>query len=219
MCFSIKITADALSLANRYQVPLAPNVSLRGKTRVQGFEHPQVPVVLPHAIEMRRWGLIPAWVRGREHALEFQNKTLNARVESVFEKASFAEAIRHRRCLVPVQAFYEWKHQGKLRIPYEILPAQDEFLSLAGIWETWISPQTQTAVAGFSILTCAANPLMAQIHNSKLRMPLVIGPQDQDLWLDAKTAPTDLLPLMQAYPDHWLHARCLDAEQSALELI
>lgn len=205
MCFTIKITADALKLENRFGVP-AKNLPEPKRNQVRGFDHPVLPIVLENAIVPCRWGLIPSWVKTREEALEMQNKTLNARSETAMEKASFRQAVLSRRCIVPVDSFFETQHRGKTKVPFEIFPTQDEFLALAGIWETWISPQTQTPVSGFSILTCQANELMAEIHNTKLRMPVVIHPDQIKTWLNPNLSHYKIDQLTQPYPVSWLRA-------------
>lgn len=150
--------------------------------------------------------MIPSWVKTRDEALIHRNKTLNAKSETVFERASFKQAILRRRCIVPVEAFYETQHRGKTKVPFEIRPASDDFFSLAGIWETWISPQTKTPVSGFSILTCEANQLMAEIHNTKLRMPVILGRDSERTWVDPRLTQSQIVELMKPCPVDWLQA-------------
>lgn len=209
MCFTVKITQDALKLENRYGAPLAPNALPTGKAKLSGFEHPRMPVLVGEQFYAMQWGLIPEWVKDRDSALEIRTKTLNARGESAFEKPSFREAVRKRRLIVPVESFYEWKHEGKAKAPFEIFPTLEPFLSLAGIWETWISPQTRTPVSTFSILTCDANPLMAEIHNTKRRMPVVVHPDSISEWLRPDLPESRIREFLEPYPDSWLRADCL----------
>lgn len=209
MCFNVKMTADSLKLENRYGVKAQLAFDGAGEGMIKGFDHPSMAVLNSNGLSRARWGLIPAWTADRSAALQIQNQTLNAKVETVFDKPSFSRAIHKGRCIVPVQSFYEWQHQGRHKIPFEILATQDEFLSLAGICETWISPQTQTPVHSFSILTCAANELMSTIHNTKKRMPLIIAPDQIDPWLSPDLSLEQIQQLMQPYPDHWLRAQCL----------
>jgi putative SOS response-associated peptidase YedK len=211
MCFTVKMTADALRLEQRYGVKANPKtVGPAGTGRRNAFEHPYLPMVLQDSIQMGRWGLIPEWVKDREQALEIQNKTLNARAETALNKASFHKALRQRRCIVPVESFFEWEHRGKTKVPYEISSALEEFLSLAGIWEVWTAPESKKPVVTLSLLTCEANPLMAKIHNTKLRMPVVIAPETIPQWLDPTLPEGMIQELLQPYPDAWLRAECLE---------
>jgi putative SOS response-associated peptidase YedK len=171
-----------------------------------GFDHPELPVVVQGALTPMRWGLIPVWVKTREEALEIQNHTLNARGESVFEKPSFKDAIHNRRCVIPVEAFYEWQHVGKEKIPFLIKPSTEPLFSLAGIWEVWKSPQTATPVKTFSILTCVANSLMAEIHNSARRMPVILSLEAACEWIEPGLPVPRIRELAAPCPEEWLVA-------------
>lgn len=126
---------------------------------------------------LMRWGLIPYWAKDASIGL----KTINAMCETAAEKPAFREAIRKRRCLVPADGFYEWQKLGrKEKQPYNIGLADDSLFAFAGLWERWRDPAGQ-AVNSFTILTTAANPLVAGIH---VRMPVIVKRDDYDLWLD-----------------------------------
>jgi len=172
--------------------------------KLKAFDHPQLWTIAEGRLRPMRWGLIPSWVKDRAQALEIQQQTLNARAETCFSKASFRAAIRERRCIIPVEAFYEWQHQGKERIPYQIEPAKGDFLHLAGLWEVWHSPQTHTPVVTVSILTCAANPTMARIHNTRQRMPVLLDANDIATWLAPQTPAATLEKLLEPSPDDWI---------------
>jgi len=210
MCFSVKATAKASKLAERYGIHQDIDDALRAvQERMNGFDHPELAVVTDGELSLMRWGLIPAWVKTRDDALDIRNHTLNARAETVFDKPSFRDAIRHRRCVVPVDEFYEWRHEGKEKIPYRIMANGEQLLSLAGIWERWCSPHTGTPVNTFSILTCAANPMMAVIHNSKLRMPVVLSIDSVPEWLSPELDEKRIKELASPCPDEWLMAELI----------
>lgn len=151
---------------------------------------------------LMRWGLIPYWAK--DASIGF--KTINAMCETAAEKPAFREAMRKRRCLVPADGFYEWRKLGrKEKQPYNIGMADDSVFAFAGLWERWADP-AGAAVKTFTILTTAANPLLTGIHD---RMPVIVKPEDYDLWLDpGMTDPAgvaDLLKpldarLMKKYP-------------------
>lgn len=147
-----------------------------------------------------RWGLIPGWAKDETIA----RHTFNARGETVAEKPAFRAAFKHRRCLVPVSAFYEWqaipgeKTKQKLRFA----SPDGKPLALAGLWEAWQRPETGEAVETFTIITTAANGLMAPIHD---RIPAILGANDWDPWLDPDTRnPLLLQRLLEPCPNEWL---------------
>lgn len=149
-----------------------------------------------HAAPLR-WGLIPPWARDTTGSA----RMINARSETVHDKPSFCQAIRSRRCIVPASGFYEWMHAGANKEPYYITMKDGSPQSLAGIWETWTAPDN-TIVESFSILTTAANSLMAPIHD---RMPVILHAAEIALWLDrAIDSPQELQRLYQPYPSELL---------------
>jgi putative SOS response-associated peptidase YedK len=120
------------------------------------------------------WGLVPSW--SDDPARGF----INARGESVHRTPSFRDAFRRRRCLVPADGFYEWRKEGRGRIPFHFRPAAGGVIAFAGIWERWARPGSPTRY-GFAILTTAASDDVAAVHD---RMPVVVGPADHAMWLD-----------------------------------
>lgn len=153
-----------------------------------GFSFPLWPVLTaqqPTQLQYFRWGLIPSWVRTLEEAKDLRAHTLNARVETLEAKPSFKYALQNaQRCLVPSTGFYEWHTAHKKKFPYFIHLPQYPLFSMGGLWETWQNPANkQDMWHTFSIITTAANPLMAHIHNTKKRMPLVLYPEQEKAWL------------------------------------
>ena len=125
-----------------------------------------------------RWGLIPAWAKEPS----IGNKMINARAESVAEKPAFRAAFRSRRCIVPASGFYEWQRQGRgPKQPYLIRRKDGEPIGFAGLWEGWRDPASGEAVESCTIITCAPNELVAELHD---RMPVILDPADYDRWLD-----------------------------------
>jgi putative SOS response-associated peptidase YedK len=126
--------------------------------------------------DLLKWGLIPSWSKDSKMG----SHMINARSESVTEKPAFRHAIKYKRCIVPVNGFYEWSHIGKEKHPHFIQMADKSLMALAGIWEHWKSPEG-TDLETFSILTTAANPLVAKLHD---RMPVILPPDAYILWLN-----------------------------------
>jgi len=124
-----------------------------------------------------RWGLVPSWAKDPQ----IGNKMINARAETVAQKPSYKSAFRNRRCLVPVDGFYEWKRTGGYKIPYFIHHRSKKPFSLAGLWETWKDPEG-SPVSTFTIITTDANAALHPIHE---RMPVVIPTEKRVFWLDS----------------------------------
>jgi putative SOS response-associated peptidase YedK len=134
------------------------------------------------AIVRYRWGLIPPWADDPRIA----SRTFNARAETVATSPMFRDAFRKRRCLVPVDGFYEWHRAGKERTPLAILDPGGLPLALAGLWTGRQDPETGEWLRTFTVITTRPNAFMARIHD---RMPVIVAPDRWGLWLDP--APTD----------------------------
>jgi putative SOS response-associated peptidase YedK len=145
-----------------------------------------------------RWGLIPAWAKDPS----IGNRTINARAEGVAEKPAFRAAFRSRRCVVPASGFYEWKREGRgPKRPYLIRRRDGEPIGFAGLWESWHDPTTGEAVESCTIITCAPNGPLAELHD---RMPVILDPADYDRWLDPKAPRPE--ELLRPCPAGWLEA-------------
>ncbi|MFG1463509.1 SOS response-associated peptidase [Xanthobacter sp. DSM 24535] len=141
-------------------------------------------------IGLLRWGLVPSCAADMNGA----SALINARSETVAEKQSFRAAWRKpRRCVIPADGFYEWRRSETGRQPFLIALSSREPMALAGLWEGWRDPGSGEWVRTFTILTCAANTLLAPLHD---RMPVILDPTDIARWLTAP-APFDL---MKPYP-------------------
>jgi len=140
-----------------------------------------------------RWGIVPHWVKD----VSIGSKLINARCETVHEKPSFRQAIRSRRCIVPASGFFEWMSTTSGKVPYYNTMRDGTPFSVAGIWETWKSPDGET-LETCAILTTGANSMMAPIHD---RMPVIPHHGEFDLWLDRSVCdPQSLQRLYQSYP-------------------
>ena len=121
------------------------------------------------SLDLLRWGLIPYWAK--DIKVGFAN--INAKAEGIESKPAFRKAFERRRCLVPVDNFYEWKKTGTGKQPYAIALANQGIMALAGLWENWHSPDGQW-IRTFAIITTPPNELCAELHN---RMPAVLNPE------------------------------------------
>ena len=155
---------------------------------------------------LMRWGFLPSFVKDpKDFPL-----VINARVETVFEKPSFRNAVKRRRCIFIADAFYEWRRdtQGKGKakqpsIPFLIRRVDGNPMAFAGLWETWTGPNGEEQDTA-CILTTDSNGLMAGIHD---RMPVILEPEAFDLWLDNfDTDPQDAAALMKPAAEDVLEA-------------
>lgn len=133
------------------------------------------------ALTAYRWGLVPHWATD----LKAGSRMFNARAETITTSPAFRAAFLRRRCLVPVDSFYEWKRAGTVRQPYRVVRADDRPLALAGLWAGWHDPATDTVRRTFTIVTTAPNAAVADLHD---RMPVVIVEADWDAWLGTDPA-------------------------------
>ncbi len=137
-----------------------------------------------------RWGLVPRWAMSAAGGA----RMFNARSETASTSPAFRDALVRRRCLVPVDGFYEWRRAGGRRQPFLVRQRDGNPLGLAGLWATWRDPATGTATRSFTILTTGPNELIAPLHD---RMPVILDRADWDGWLDTSgAAPEDLLAML-----------------------
>lgn len=120
------------------------------------------------------WGLLPHWSKSAG-----DRRYINARSETVFDKPAFRTPARARRCLVPADGWYEWQKTRTGKVPYFIHLKEEGPFGIAGLWETW--ERGKERIETFGLLTTAANELMRPIHD---RMPVIIRPEQYQLWLD-----------------------------------
>ncbi len=149
-------------------------------------------------INIYRWGLIPFWAKDKKIA----SKMINARIETILEKSAYKKAVEKRRCIIPMDGFYEWKRSGKNKIPFRIITTDQDIFSVAGIWEKWKDPNGEE-IFTFSVITKPPNELMKTIHD---RMPAILLPEQEKLWLDEELTPIDAIQLIIDYPSESMDA-------------
>lgn len=155
---------------------------------LNGFTHGNLQVITmdaPEIITTAKWGLIPDWATHNPEAFRKKSNTLNARSESIFEKASYKDSAKDKRCLILADGFFEPHHENGQAIPYfcyqpsEQYPEGDLFL-FAGLYNE-LGDTTCTA----TILTTAADDFFIEVHNKGKRMPLILDDTLIDDWLDS----------------------------------
>lgn len=125
-----------------------------------------------------RWGLIPSWVKDPARL----STLINARAETAAEKPSFRGSMRHRRCLIPANGFYEWTGKAGAKQPHLIRRPDGGLIAFAGLWESWLGADG-SEIDTMAILTVAANATLTPIHD---RMPAILEPDAFDAWLDVR---------------------------------
>jgi putative SOS response-associated peptidase YedK len=142
---------------------------------------------------MLRWGLIPSWADDPG----LGSCMINARSEPASEKPSFRRAFRERRCLIPADGSYEWQRTDNGKQLYYVRMKNGSPFAFAGLWEIW-RRDDGPEIRSCTILTTEANELVGEVHH---RTPVILAPEDHDLWLASDVQETDpLLPLLAPYP-------------------
>ncbi len=187
MCYYVSNSLTRKEMKDSFGVDYS-GPDYAGSTFTNGFSFPKSPIIVdenPEEAILGDWGLIPPWAKDRK----MQKSTLNARIDTLGDKPSFKHSVTNR-CLVLVNGFYEWKWldiTGKKKEKYYIkLKNKDQPFSLCGIYNIWTDRETGETLTSFSIVTSNANEMMAEIHNTKDRMPLVLSKEAEESWLSAR---------------------------------
>jgi len=208
MCYTTKIDFTREELEKRFGAKFLGSEDYHSGDRVHAFSLPRMPVICSDSSELIRvftWGLIPYWVKDKKNADEIRMKTFNAKSETLAEKPSFRSSYKRRRCLVPVNGFYEWQTMEKLKIPYYITVHNQAILALAGLFDQWKDQESGETVSTFTVITTRANPLMEEIHNIKKRMPVILSPANERKWLDLNADPVEA-GIFEPYPQELMFA-------------
>lgn len=140
-----------------------------------------------------RWGLIPFWAKSPSGG------QINARAESVADKAIFRDSFARRRCLIPADGFYEWQQMERGKLPHYIYLRDGSPMAFAGLWSTWRDQETGERIRSCAIITTNAHPALAAIHG---RMPVMLEPAAWDAWLNrALTDPDQARALLKPMPE------------------
>lgn len=142
---------------------------------------------------LARWGLIPSWAKDERIGA----KLINARADTISEKSSFRNAFYRRRCLVPMNGFFEWEATPSGKQPYYFRLLNSELFAAAGLYEWWKRPDGEW-LQSFTVITGDPNEIVGNIHD---RMPVVIEPEQWKNWLDPQNEnPEALKRLLKPFP-------------------
>lgn len=188
---------------------------------ISGFSHPHILVFTnkyPLKPALYSWGLVPAWVKDEKQAGQIQNKTINAQVETIFEKPSFRKPAMHQRCLIMVDGFYEHYYFHQKAFPIHIINKSASPMVIAGLWDVWKMGDRNPHYS-VSMVTTKANGLLRLIHNSpkirEPRMPLILNRESEKVWLNDFAHRDDVMNVicsemkisLNAYPVAPIHGK------------
>lgn len=208
MCYRATQTSKSYEYADYYSAKLIDEADLNEHIyyHANGFAHPSL-VAIANSKEGGRiatrmqWGLMPSWKKPLPDMLKLSNNTLNAKSETIFDLASFKGSIMTKRCILPVNGFFEYKEVGKDKLPYFIHPKEHPYFNLACIYAHYQNPENKEWITTFSIVTGPANELMADIHNVKKRQPIILSNDQVSAWLDPTISKEEVQFLMEPCDD------------------
>ncbi len=191
MCGRYTIIAKAEEIEKRFHVEVPADYHPHFNAAPSQI----LPVITnerPDGLSFFRWGLIPAWAKD----MKIGPNLINARAESLAEKPAFRSAFKKRRCLVVADGFYEWKRLSKKsKMPYRITFDSNTLFAFAGLWEIHHSVDGNT-LHTFTIITTQANEVISKLHD---RMPVILSPQTEQIWLDTNTPAEELKKLLKPF--------------------
>ena len=209
MCGRFVLKAPFSELVKLYNLT---NIGVNLEPRYNVAPTLDIPVVRSRSehgrtLDMLRWGLVPWWAKDTKIGYS----TINAKAETIATKPAFRDAFKARRCIIPADAFYEWKKLDvKRKQPYAIVPTKEPVFSFAGLWERWHNKATDERLTTCTIITTEPNELCAPIHN---RMPAILGPESFSKWLGEENASgQELMSLLKPYPAERMRAYPIGAK-------
>ena len=160
-----------------------------------------VAVIVRNEIKPMRWGLVPSWAQDSS----IGQRMINARAETLLEKPSFKQLVGTRRCLVPADGFYEWRREGKHKVPMWIHLKGREPFAFAGLWDYWRDPAGDKELYSFTIITTEANALLRRHHT---RMPVIYDKEMGRQWLEESFGdqPMILAAVLRPWPSELMEA-------------
>jgi putative SOS response-associated peptidase YedK len=212
MCFSVNVNLVRDELEDRYGVTFPNRDRYEPSYYYHAFGLPELPAICsgsPDKIQLLRWGLIPSWTRSASDAEAIRFRTFNARAESITSRPSFSGSFRSKRCLIPVKGFFEWQHAGDVKIPWYIYHTDEEIMSFAGLFDQWVETKTGEVFNTFSIITTDANDLLAVIHNSKKRMPVILDRKSEFKWINTDISADEALAMLKPCSSEILKAHTI----------
>jgi putative SOS response-associated peptidase YedK len=170
---------------------------------VSGFSHSKAFIAVNNGQVksiLSRWGLVPHWVKSPEQANEMANRTLNARIETIFEKPSFRDAAKSQRGILFVDGFYEHYHSKSKKYPFHVYAKDKSMLALGVLYSDCVDTETGEVINTFSIVTTVGKGIMETIHNNpkmaEPRMPLMLRNELAKKWINPSTSKEEIMDEM-----------------------
>lgn len=207
MCGRFAVTTDPARLAAQIEAVdetgdaglRGPNYNVAPTTDIAAAvaRHDEPDDEATRRLRLMRWGLVPSWVKaGPDGAPQTKSQLINARADKVTTSPAFRGAAEHKRCLIPMDGYYEWRpnadnpERGR-KTPFYFSREDGSPLLVAGLWSAWRANREAAPMLTCTIITTDAVGDLASVHD---RMPLILGERDWDRWLDPDApAPADLL--------------------------
>ena len=194
MCGRFALKTPPVFIQEHFHLPdtpdLPPRYNIAPSQGIAVIRH--LPEKSFRQLDMIRWGLIPYWAED----IKIGSKLINARSETLAQKPSFRTAFKKRRCLIAADGFYEWKRTGKIKQPFYVQLKKGGVFSFAGLWETWKS-SNGNSIESCTIITTSPNELIREIHD---RMPVILHPEQYEIWLQGQPSSHSLQQLYAPYP-------------------
>jgi putative SOS response-associated peptidase YedK len=209
MCYYSSISVGFKIIEDRFGAKFIQTEAFQPVYSASAFTFPVLPVIPdddPEHITIMRWGLVPFWIKNPQEAESIRGKTLNARCETIFERPAFRLSASTKRCLVPADGFFEWRHIKGKTYPYYIGLVNHALFAFAGIWDCWTDRDTGEQFKSFSIVTTRANSLLEKIHNTRKRMPVILPRDREKAWLDHNLSKDELQAILQPYDPEKMEA-------------
>jgi putative SOS response-associated peptidase YedK len=209
MCGRFTLHHSAAELAQRFEVQ---KTLFEVEPRYNIAPGTDIPVVTLDSTGRKlqgfRWGLVPFWAKDAS----IGNKMINARAETLAEKASFKYSLTRRRCLIPADGFFEWKEEatstsrGKNKQPMHIRMKDEGLFAFAGLWEEWRDKEDPKSpvLKSCTIITGTPNRLLSSMHH---RMAVILPRELEEAWLDPNISEAgQVLQMLRVFPDEGMEA-------------
>jgi putative SOS response-associated peptidase YedK len=193
MCGRFTLTVTTEDLLMYYSIQ---NVPFTHQPRFNIAPGQMIPAIIGQRGQLRlgqlKWGLVPSWAKDNR---KFQ--LVNAKAETLWDKPSFKSLISRKRCIIPADGFYEWKQIGKQKQPLRITMKTKALFSMAALYDSWAAADG-SILHSCTIITTTPNKLVQDIHD---RMPVILKPKQEVLWLDRAVTDRAILdPMLRPYP-------------------
>ena len=185
MCFHSKQSKKAQEAEKRFNAKVEDKANFLISDHINAFTFPKTPVITNEdykLIQNVNWGLIPHWAKDNE----IRKYTVNAKIETINDKPAFRDSTNNR-CIILSDGFYEWQWQdskGQNKIKHLIELKDKELYAYGGIYSEWYNITTGQTEKTYAMVTTEAKGIMRKVHNSKMRMPVILTKQNEQQWLN-----------------------------------